>query len=122
MSHFAEIDGDNKVIRVLRVEQEYIDTGALGDPSKWIQTSYNTWEGQHRLGGTPLRKNYAGPGYTYDEPRDAFIPPQPYPSWTLNEETCQWEHANMEVPVVEGKYHLWDENIQNWKAYDDGEA
>ena len=120
MPHFAEIDKNNIVTRVLVVKEEYINTGELGDPSNWIQTSYNTEAGVHKLGGTPLRKNYAGIGYTYDSTRDAFIPPQPYPSWTLNEDTCQWE-CPYSVPVVEGKYHLWDESIQNWKAYDDDE-
>ena len=126
MSHFAKVV-DNIVTEVIVAEQDFIDT--LPDSDAWVQTSYNTRGGKHYApntndedGGVALRKNYAGIGYTYDSTRDAFIPPQPYPSWTLNEETCQWEHANMEVPVAEGKYHLWDENIQNWKAYDDGEA
>ena len=120
MPHFAEIDKNNIVTRVLVVKEDYVKQGNLGSPKYWIQTSYNTEAGVHKLGGTPLRKNYAGVGYTYDKDRDAFIPPQPYPSWTLNEDTCQWECPHP-VPVVEGKYHLWDENIQNWKAYDDGE-
>ena len=78
----------------------------------WIQTSYNTHAGQHRLGGTPLRKNYAGIGYTYDTERDAFIPPKRYPSWVLNEETCCYTPP-VAYPVEGGPYH-WDEEAQQW--------
>ena len=90
MSHFAEIDETNTVLRVIVAEQEFIDTGAVGDPSKWIQTSYNTRAGVHYGqdgmpdSGEPMRKNYAGIGYTYDATRDAFIPPKPYASWVLD--------------------------------------
>ena len=91
MSHFAQIDGNNIVTQVLVIEQDVIDTGLFGDPASWIQTSYNTNGGVHTLGGTPLRKNYAGIGYTYNASRDAFIPPKPFASWTLNEDTCLWE-------------------------------
>lgn len=89
MSHFAEVV-DGVVQRVIVAEQDFIDSGAVGDPSRWIRTSYNTSGGEHPE-GRPLRKNYAGIGYTYDAKRDAFIPPQPDPSWTLNEQTCLWE-------------------------------
>jgi hypothetical protein len=91
MSYFAQVI-DTKVVRVLSIEQDTIDTGAFGDPSTWIQTSYNTQGGVHLLGGTPLRKNYAGIGYTYDAERDAFIPPMPDDGSTyeLDEETCSW--------------------------------
>ncbi len=75
MAHFAQIDENNIVINVLVIEQDMVDTGLFGEPSKWIQTSYNTYGGVHALGGTPFRKNYAGIGYTYDVSRDAFIPP-----------------------------------------------
>ena len=119
MSHFAEINSEKIVQRVLVVEQEFIDTGKLGDPKNWIQTSYNTRAGVHYApnsytpdGGVALRKNYAGVGYTYDEERDAFIPPKPYPSWKLVEETCQWE-----APVAfpdDGKYYDWDESSTSW--------
>ena len=91
MSHFAQINQRNIVVQVIVAEQNFIDSGAMGDPSTWIQTSYNTRAGIHILGGTPLRKNFAGIGYTYDEQKDAFIPPKPYESWILNEETCLWE-------------------------------
>jgi hypothetical protein len=79
-------------------------------PGTWIQTSYNTRGGVHSLGGTPLRKNYAGIGYTYDSQRDAFIPPKPYASWTLDEETCLW---NAPVARPEGNY-TWNEDEQSW--------
>lgn len=91
MSHFAQIDENNIVTRVLVIEQDVIDTGLFGDPATWIQTSYNTYGGEHALGGTPLRKNYAGIGFTYDVVRDAFIPPKENENWILNETTCLWE-------------------------------
>ena len=94
MSHFAEISGST-VTRVIVAEQDFIDSGAVGASSNWIQTSYNTHDGVHILGGTPLRKNYAGIGYRYDARRDAFIPPQPEPSgsipYILNQYRCTWE-------------------------------
>lgn len=101
MAHFAEIDADNKVVRVLVVGDDQEERGQeflaqdLGLGGTWIKTSYNTQGGVHQLGGTPLRKNYAGIGYTYDEERDAFIPPKPSEgNWILNEETCLWEEQN----------------------------
>ena len=112
MSHFAEIDENNVVLRVIVAEQDFINTGLVGDPSRWIQTSYNTSGGEHRLGGTPLRKNYAGIGYTYDPIKDAFIPPQPYPSWSLNETTCWWS-APISMPA-DGKNYKWDEPTLSW--------
>lgn len=112
MAHYAQIDGDNIVQRVLVVEQDFIDTGKMGDPTKWIKTSYNTVGGMHKLGGTQLRKNYAGIGHKYDEARDAFIAQQPYPSWTLNETTCQWE-APIPMPT-DGPYYSWDEDTTSW--------
>ena len=112
MSHFAEVDSTNTVLRVIVAEQNFIDSGAVGDPAHWIQTSYNTQGGQHILGGTPLRKNYAGAGYTYDSERDAFIPPQPYPSWVLDETTCQWQTP---TPMpTDGKMYAWDEETTSW--------
>ena len=96
MSHFAEISGSNNIVtRIIVAEQDFIDSGTVGTGSNWIQTSYNTYGGVHKLGGTPLRKNYAGIGYSYDESRDAFISPQPEPSasipYILNEVSCSWE-------------------------------
>jgi hypothetical protein len=112
MSHFAQIDGNNIVTQVIVIEQDVVDTGLFGDPTSWIQTSYNTSGGIHLLGGTPLRKNYAGIGYTYDSTRDAFIPPKPFNSWTLNETTCLWE-----APILmpdDGKMYSWDEETTSW--------
>ena len=112
MSHFAEVDSTNTVLRVIVAEQDFIDSGAVGDPAHWIQTSYNTRGGVHALGGTPLRKNYAGLGYTYDISRDAFIPPKPFASWVLNETTANWD-APVPMPT-NGKMYRWDENTIQW--------
>lgn len=116
MSHFAEIDQNNIVTRVIVAEQDFIDSGAVGNPSKWIQTSYNTYGNVHRLGGTPLRKNYAGIGYTYDAGRDAFISPKPFPSWTLDETSCLWK-APVAMPTEDGKFYRWNETSQAWEEY-----
>jgi hypothetical protein len=103
MSHFAEIDNDNIVQRVIVAEQDFINSGSVGDSFRWVQTSYNN----------NFRKNYAGIGYTYDKARDAFIPPQPYPSWLLNEDTCLW---NAPIPRPnDGKMYEWDEDTTSWK-------
>jgi len=118
MSHFAEIDSDNIVTRVIVISQENIDTGNWGNPSNWIQTSYNTRGGKHydqdgvEDSGVALRYNYAGVGYTYDADKDAFISPKPYPSWTLVEASCQWE-APVAYPDDDKRYR-WDEDITNW--------
>jgi hypothetical protein len=112
MSHFAQIDENNVVTQVIVIEQDVVDTGLFGDPNSWIQTSYNTHAGVHSQGGTPLRKNYAGIGYTYDSTRDAFIPPTPYNSWVLNEETCLWE-APIPMPN-DDKIYNWDEETTSW--------
>tara|TARA_B110000211_G_C13901022_1_gene473947 strand:+ start:486 stop:878 length:393 start_codon:yes stop_codon:yes gene_type:complete len=126
MASFAKIGLNNKVIEVLSVvnevlhdangvEQEAIGidflTKLTGYPL-WKQTSYNTHGGVHNNGGTPLRKNHAGIGYTYDEDRDAFIPKKPFNSWILNEDTCLWE-APVALPDTENKY-TWNEINQNW--------
>jgi hypothetical protein len=110
MAHFAKVEG-GIVTEVLVIEQDVIDTGAFGDPSLWVQTSYNTHGGQHPE-GRPLRKNYAGIGYTYDSVRDAFIPPQPFPSWTLNEDTCLWDAPTAKPDG--GKLYRWDEATLTW--------
>ena len=112
MSHFAEVDSTNTVLRVIVAEQDFINSGAVGDPAHWIQTSYNTHGGVHALGGTPLRKNYAGIGYTYDTSRDAFIPPKPFASWVLNETTANWD-APVPMPT-DGKMYRWDESTIQW--------
>ena len=89
MSHFAKVE-NGIVTQVIVIEQDVLASGLWGDPAAWVQTSYNTSGGVHSQGNTPLRKNYAGIGYTYDATRDAFIPPSPYPSWLLDETTCLW--------------------------------
>ena len=117
MAHFAEVDENNIVLRVLVVDdsqesngQEFLAT-TLGLGGTWIKTSYNTRAGVHNNGGTPLRKNYAGIGYTYDSGRDAFIPPKPYPSWVLNETSCVYE-APVAMPT-DGLY-TWNEETTSW--------
>jgi len=109
MAHFAQVI-NGYVQQVIVADQDVIDSGAFG--SSWVQTSYNTIGGQHRFGGTPFRKNYAGIGYTYDAQRDAFIPPQPYASWTLNEDSCLWQ-APAQRPD-DGKMYGWDEATLSW--------
>lgn len=109
MSHFAQVI-NGTVIRVIVAEQDVIDTGIFG--SGFIQTSYNTVGGVHLLGGTPLRKNYAGVGFTYDETRDAFIPLKPFASWILNEDTCLWD-APIAYPS-DGKLYEWNESTTAW--------
>ena len=97
MAHFAEIDQENKVVRVLVVPDDQEHRGHeflavdLGLGGTWLQTSYNTHQGIHVNGGTPIRKNFAGIGYDYDQTRDAFIPPKPGDDWTFIEDTCSWE-------------------------------
>ena len=110
MSHFAKVI-DGIVAEVLVIEQDVINTGLFGEPSLWVQTSYNTTGGQHPE-GRPLRKNYAGIGYTYDPVRDAFIPPSPFPSWTLNEDTCLWDAPTPRPD--DGKPYAWDEATLAW--------
>jgi hypothetical protein len=126
MASFAKIGLNGKVIEVLSVVNEVLhdsngiekeDIGIdfltkLTGWAIWKQTSYNTIGGVHNNGGTPLRKNHAGIGYTYDENRDAFIPPKPFNSWILNETTCQWE-ASIPCPQDSNKY-IWNEQNQSW--------
>ena len=126
MASFAKIGLNNKVIEVHSVHNDVLkDAGGIEQEvlgidfltkltgwSIWKQTSYNTLGGVHRLGGTPFRKNHAGIDYTYDEDRDAFISKQPYPSWTLNETTCQWEAPSARPD--DGKFYDWNEEITNW--------
>jgi len=110
MSHFAKVE-NGIVTQVIVAEEDFIATGAVGHG--WIQTSYNTHGNQHPE-GRPLRGNYAGIGYTYDEQRDAFIPPQPYASWLLNEDTCLWD-APVAMPTEGGPF-TWNEETQAWAA------
>jgi len=111
MSHFAKVE-NGVVTQVIVIEQDVLATGHWGDPALWVQTSYNTQGGQHPE-GRPLRKNYAGIGYTYDSGRDAFIPPKPFASWLLNESTCLWD-APTPMPVEAGKMFRWDEPTTSW--------
>lgn len=113
MTHFAEIDENGVVLRVIVAEQDFIDSGKVGDPSRWVQTSYDTSGGVHKDGGTPLRKNYAGIGYTYDATLDAFIPPKPYASFVLNEEKGIYE-APVSMPK-DGASYEWDETATTWE-------
>ena len=110
MAHFAKVNG-GIVETIIVAEPEFFDTFVDSSPGEWIQTSYNTHGGQHPE-GRPLRKNYAGIGYTYDSERDAFIPPKPYNSWILNETTCLWE-APVPYPTDDSTYD-WNEDTQSW--------
>jgi hypothetical protein len=113
MAHFAKVE-NGIVTQVIVIEPDVLATGLWGDPADWIQTSYNTAGGTHP-NGTPLRKNFAGIGYTYDKDRDAFIPPKPYNSWLLNEDTCQWEPP---TPMpTDGKLYIWDEETTSWVEF-----
>jgi len=121
MAHFAKLKVGNIVERVEVVSNDIATTEQAGveflqnlynDRAVWKQTSYNTREGVHLLGGTPFRKNYAGIGYKYDQTRDAFIPPKPYNSWTLNETTCDWEPP-IAYPT-DGQRYTWNETNQSW--------
>jgi len=118
MAHFAEIDENGVVLRVLVVDNAQENDGqnflsnTLGLGGTWVKTSYNTIGGVHTSGGTPFRKNYAGVGYTYDSVRDAFIAPKPYPSWVLNEESCVYE-APVAKPT-DGAFYTWNEETTSW--------
>jgi len=120
MGHYAKVQ-NGIVSQVIVAEAEFFDTFVDSSPGQWIQTSYNTRGGIHYQpnSNTPsddqtkaLRKNYAGIGYTYDAAKDAFIPPQPFASWTLNETTCLWE-APIAYPD-DGNMYTWDETTTNW--------
>jgi hypothetical protein len=121
MAHFAKLGVGNIVERVEVVSNDIATTEQAGidflnnfynTRDVWKQTSYNTYGGVHNLGGTPLRKNYAGIGYTYDQTRDAFIPSKTFNSWTLNETTCQWE-APVAKPDDDNIYK-WNETNKSW--------
>jgi hypothetical protein len=115
MAHFAKLDSNNTVVFVTAGRDE--DNGkedelSLRTGDTYKQTSYNTHGGKHLLGGTPFRKNYAGVGFTYDSARDAFIAPQPFLSWGLNEETCLWD-APVAMPT-DGRLYTWNESTISW--------
>ena len=112
MAHYAKVV-DGLVVEVIVAEADFFNTFIDTSPGEWIQTSYNTSSGVHTNGGTALRKNFAGVGFSYDKTKDAFIPPKPFASWSLNENTCQWE-APSKCPT-DDKHYSWDESIKNWK-------
>ena len=125
MAHFAEIDDSNIVLQVIVVddkdtqdksgnEVESVGAKYLSDGfgGTWKRTSYNTYGGVHKLSGTPFRKNYAGIGFIYDETRDAFYESNPYPSWTLNEDTCIWDPPTAHPD--DGKFYEWNEDTTTW--------
>lgn len=121
MAHFAKLGVGNIVERVAVVSNDIATTEQAGmdflnnlynTRDVWKQTSYNTQGGVHGLGGTPFRKNYANKGYSYDQERDAFIPPKPYASWTLNESTCRWDPP-VDYPD-DGNRYDWNEITKQW--------
>ena len=103
MAHFAKIDSNNTVTEVIVAEQDFINSGVVGDSFLWVQTSYNK----------NFRKNFASIGGTYDKTRDAFIPPKPYASWVLVEDTCQWKSPT--AYPDDGKVYEWNEDTTSWK-------
>ena len=121
MAHFAKLGVGNKILQVIKVSDNDAPTEQAGveflhklygTNHVWKQTSYNTYGGEHKLGGTPFRKNYAGIGFKYNQTLDAFIPPKPHNSWILNETTCLWE-----APVIkpdDGQNYIWNESTQQW--------
>ena len=129
MAHFAEIDDSNIVLQVIVVddkdtqdksgnEVESVGAKYLSDGfgGTWKRTSYNTYGGTHTKGETPFRKNYAGIGWTYDETRDAFIPPKLYDSWTLNESTCLWKPPTPKPnDETENERYVWNEDTTSWE-------
>ena len=121
MAHFAKIGKGNIVEKIDVISNDVATTEQEGvnflqdfykTSAIWKQTSYNTVGGEHKLGGTPLRKNFASVNFKYDQIRDAFIPPKPFNSWTLNEDTCLWE-APVAYPTDNQKYR-WNETTQQW--------
>jgi hypothetical protein len=110
MGHFAKVV-DSKVVQVIVAEPDFFDTFVDSSPGTWIQTSYNTQANKHTLGGTPLRGNYAGIGYTYDQANDVFYTPQPYASWVLNNTNWTWEAP---VPMPTEGLYKWDEATTSW--------
>jgi hypothetical protein len=112
MGHFAKVN-NGVVEQVIVAEPEFFTSFVDTSPGEWIQTSYNTHGGVHATGGTPLRKNYAGIGFTYDRVKDAFISPKPFKAWVLNETTCLWE-APTATPD-DGKPYAWDDATDSWK-------
>ena len=130
MAHFAKIEWDDEtrkkgiVKQVIVAEQDFINSGLVGDSHNWVQTSYNMRRGVHKLGGFPLRKNFAGVGYTYDRERDAFIPPKLYDSWTLNEDKCTWQRplaCDIIPDFDEEKEYILSPDGETWMEAQRGE-
>jgi|TARA_R100001463_G_scaffold53950_2_gene104954 hypothetical protein len=126
MAHFAKLGVGSIVERVEVVHNDIATTEQAGadflnsiykTDDTWVQTSYNTFAGEHKSGGTPFRKNYASVGGRYDQSKDAFIPIKPFESWILNENTCQWE-APVPYPT-DGKDYNWNETNQTWDLRED---
>ena len=114
---------DGIVTEVIVAEDDFFENFVDNSPGEWIQTSFNTHGGKHyncdtgvEDDGTPLRKNYAGIGYTYDRVRDAFISPQKFPSWTLNKDTCKWEPPTPRPDDYNSNNYTWNETDQTWDA------
>tara|TARA_R100000808_G_C2141293_1_gene149076 strand:- start:197 stop:580 length:384 start_codon:yes stop_codon:yes gene_type:complete len=127
MAHFAKLDENNIVTEIIVVSNDIATSESAGvtfinnlysTSDTWKQTSYNTYGNEHKLGGTPFRKNYAGIGFTYDASKNAFIAPKPFASWVLNNTTCLWE-APVDYPD-DGKYYSWDESNTAWKEVSRG--
>lgn len=124
MAHFAKVDSNNIVTEVLVIDQAEINTGNWGDPAQWVQTSYNTRNGVYYTPGTTtpdpdqskaFRKNYAGYGMIWDAARNMFYSRQPYPSWTLDEQTGTWVcPVPLNVPAEDEPFWKWDETAQQW--------
>jgi hypothetical protein len=128
MAHFAKLGTGNIIERVEVISNDIATTEQAGveflqnlykDRAAWKQTSYNTLGGEHLTGGTPFRKNYATIGGKYDQTRDAFIPPKPYSSWILNEDTCRWEAPIPEPELTQeqidnNNYYVWNETNTTW--------
>jgi hypothetical protein len=112
MSHYAKVL-NGKVTQVIVAEADFFNTFVDTSPGQWIQTSYNTKGNQHLLGGTPLRGNYAGVGFTYDQTNDVFYAPQPFASWVLDQTDWTWK-APVEMPT-DGKFYVWNESAKNWE-------
>ena len=111
MAHYARVE-NGIVKQVIVAEEDFIRSYVSLEPGEWVQTSYNTIAGQHKLGGTPLRYNYAGIGCIYDKVADAFYAPQPYASWTLNTNTYIWEPP-VDYPT-DGERYQWNEENRAW--------
>jgi len=114
MAHYAKVK-DNIVVQIIVAEEDFFENFVDETPGTWIQTSYNTRGGIHTDGGVPLRKNFAGIGFSYDNFRDAFIPPRPFLSWTLNEDSCLWEPPVAYPDADSDEQYEWNEETTSWQ-------